>query len=173
MTILSRAEPLVTSDHVLVESWLLIRHRLGRGDRERDVVDDGAGAEADAQVVDIEQACHDLRVSKASRRASPINVSSSMVTTSTAKVGKMIHQASRLALPWRSKSPSDGVVGGTPMPKKSNDVNARMAALMRNGKFLASGWRGWLKVVGKSFSLKVDRSRLCLLDTLPLRAPGT
>lgn len=27
--VLSRAEPLVTSDHVLVETWLLLRHRLG------------------------------------------------------------------------------------------------------------------------------------------------
>ncbi len=33
--ILSRPEPLVTTDHVVVESWLLIRHRLGRGAAER------------------------------------------------------------------------------------------------------------------------------------------
>ncbi len=28
--VLGAGEPLVTSDHVLAESWLLIRHRLGR-----------------------------------------------------------------------------------------------------------------------------------------------
>lgn len=28
--ILAAGEPLVTSDHVLVETWLLLRHRLGR-----------------------------------------------------------------------------------------------------------------------------------------------
>ena len=28
--LLSRGEPLVTTDHVLVESWMLIHHRLGR-----------------------------------------------------------------------------------------------------------------------------------------------
>jgi predicted nucleic acid-binding protein len=28
--VLGAGEPLVTSDHVLVESWLLLRHRLGR-----------------------------------------------------------------------------------------------------------------------------------------------
>jgi predicted nucleic acid-binding protein len=29
--ILDAGEPLVTSDHVLAESWLLVHHRLGRG----------------------------------------------------------------------------------------------------------------------------------------------
>ncbi|MBA3875654.1 MAG: hypothetical protein C0498_01735 [Anaerolinea sp.] len=33
--LLSSGESLVTSDHVLVESWLLIRHRLGRSAAER------------------------------------------------------------------------------------------------------------------------------------------
>ncbi len=33
--LLSGGEPLVTSDHVLVESWLLLRHRLGREAAER------------------------------------------------------------------------------------------------------------------------------------------
>ena len=28
--VLGAGEPLVTSDHVLAESWILIRHRLGR-----------------------------------------------------------------------------------------------------------------------------------------------
>jgi uncharacterized protein len=29
--VLGAGEPLVTTDHVLAESWLLLRHRLGRG----------------------------------------------------------------------------------------------------------------------------------------------
>lgn len=34
-SILSGGEPLVTTDHVLVEMWLLTRHRLGRGAADR------------------------------------------------------------------------------------------------------------------------------------------
>jgi len=30
--ILSANEPLVTSDHILIESWILIRHRIGRNE---------------------------------------------------------------------------------------------------------------------------------------------
>jgi uncharacterized protein len=33
--LLSAEDALVTSDHVLVESWALLRHRLGRGAAER------------------------------------------------------------------------------------------------------------------------------------------
>lgn len=33
-TILAAGEPLVTSDHVLVETWLLLRHRLNRNAAE-------------------------------------------------------------------------------------------------------------------------------------------
>ena len=33
--LLSGGDPLVTSDHVLVETWLLLRHRLGREAAER------------------------------------------------------------------------------------------------------------------------------------------
>ncbi len=33
--VLSAADALVTSDHVLVESWILIRHRVGRTAAER------------------------------------------------------------------------------------------------------------------------------------------
>jgi predicted nucleic acid-binding protein len=33
--VLSGGEPLVTTDHILVESWMLIRHRLGRRAAER------------------------------------------------------------------------------------------------------------------------------------------
>jgi hypothetical protein len=35
MAALSSGEDLITSDHVLIESWLLIRHRLGRTAAER------------------------------------------------------------------------------------------------------------------------------------------
>ncbi|HEY1659105.1 MAG TPA: PIN domain-containing protein [Candidatus Sulfotelmatobacter sp.] len=34
-SILKAGEPLVTSDHVLVETWTLLHHRLGRGVAER------------------------------------------------------------------------------------------------------------------------------------------
>ena len=34
-TVLGSGEGLITSDHVLIESWLLIRHRLGRTAAER------------------------------------------------------------------------------------------------------------------------------------------
>ena len=33
--VLSAGEPLVTTDHILVETWTLIRHRLGRRAAER------------------------------------------------------------------------------------------------------------------------------------------
>jgi predicted nucleic acid-binding protein len=33
--VLGAGDPLVTSDHILVETWLLIRHRLGRPAAER------------------------------------------------------------------------------------------------------------------------------------------
>lgn len=43
--IIGSGEPLVTSDHVLVECWFLIRHRLGRDAAERfwDALRSGAG----------------------------------------------------------------------------------------------------------------------------------
>lgn len=34
-SVLATEEPLVTTDHVLVETWLLLRHRLGRSAAER------------------------------------------------------------------------------------------------------------------------------------------
>src|SRR5256885_12740437 len=68
-----------------------------------------------------------------------MKVSSSSVTTSTAKVDSEIHQASMLFLPWFSSSPRLGVSGGTPNPRKSSEVRARMAALMRNGKKVTTG----------------------------------
>lgn len=34
-SVLSSGEPLVTTDHILVETWTLIRHRLGRRAAER------------------------------------------------------------------------------------------------------------------------------------------
>ena len=33
--ILAAGEPLVTSDHVLIETWILLRHRIGRRAAER------------------------------------------------------------------------------------------------------------------------------------------
>lgn len=33
--VLALGEPLVTSDHVLLETWLLLRHRIGRNAAER------------------------------------------------------------------------------------------------------------------------------------------
>ncbi len=33
--VLSRGEPLITTDHVLIETWTLLRHRLGRRAAER------------------------------------------------------------------------------------------------------------------------------------------
>jgi uncharacterized protein len=43
--VLATGEPLVTSDHILVECWLLLRHRLGRSAAERfwDGLRSGAG----------------------------------------------------------------------------------------------------------------------------------
>ena len=34
-TVLSRGEPLITTDHILVETWTLLHHRLGRRAAER------------------------------------------------------------------------------------------------------------------------------------------
>lgn len=68
-----------------------------------------------------------------------MKVSSSKVVTSTAKVDSEIHHASMLFLPWLSNSPSDGVPGGTPRPRKSSEVSARIAALMRNGRKVTTG----------------------------------
>src|SRR5665647_3739090 len=64
-----------------------------------------------------------FRGSSASRKASPMKVSSSKVSTSTQKVASEIHQASMLFLPCDSSSPSDGVPGGTPRPRKSSAVS--------------------------------------------------
>lgn len=35
MTILKSGEPLVTSDHILIETWMLLRHRLDRRAADR------------------------------------------------------------------------------------------------------------------------------------------
>lgn len=55
---LSGGEPLVTSDHVLVETWTLIAHRLGRDAAERFWAAARAGAAAVESVtaVDLEVA---------------------------------------------------------------------------------------------------------------------
>jgi predicted nucleic acid-binding protein len=56
--ILAGGEALVTSDHVLVESWLLLRHRLGRGPAERwwGAVRAGAAAVETVREADLEVA---------------------------------------------------------------------------------------------------------------------
>src|SRR6185369_17326813 len=130
--------------HCLARARLTHQCELfARCDREVHAVHDLLVAEGNAQALDLEQrwACHAsaLRGSSASRNASPMKVSSNSVMTSTANVEIEIHQASRLALPWLSNSPSDGVPGGTPSPRKSSEVSARMAALMRNGRNVTTG----------------------------------
>lgn len=56
--LLAAEEALVTSDHVLVESWLLMRHRLGRPAAERfwSAVRDGAAAVESVGLADLEAA---------------------------------------------------------------------------------------------------------------------
>jgi len=73
------------------------------------------------------------------RKASPMKVSKSSVVTRTTKVDSDIHQASMLFLPCESNSPKEGVPGGTPRPKKSREVSAKIAALMRKGKKVTTG----------------------------------
>jgi hypothetical protein len=92
-----------------------------------------------------------LRGSSASRKASPMKVNSSSVTTSTPKVDSEIHQASMLFLPCDNSSPSDGVPGGTPRPRKSSEVSARMAALMRNGRKVTTG----VMLLGKTWRVMI------------------
>ena len=98
---------------------------------------------SDKRIAQLEQGAHDsaFRGSSASRSASPMKVNSNKVNTSKAKVDIEIHQASILVLPWANISPRLGVPGGTPKPKKSRLVKARMAALMRNGKNVTTGVR--------------------------------
>src|SRR5262249_43267056 len=99
---------------------------------------DPGRAEVHAEIFDLQQRRHDLRVSKASRNASPMKVSRSKVKTSSRKVGTDIHHASRLSLPWRRRSPKDGSVV-TPSPRKSSDARNRIAALMRKGRNVITG----------------------------------
>ena len=56
--ILSSGEPLVTSDHVLVETWRLIRHRIGRLASERfwQSLRDGAAIIEAVGAADLEEA---------------------------------------------------------------------------------------------------------------------
>jgi predicted nucleic acid-binding protein len=55
---LGSGEPLVTSDHVVVESWLLLRHRLGRevADRWWAAIRAGAAAVEIVREADLETA---------------------------------------------------------------------------------------------------------------------
>ena len=93
-----------------------------------------------------------------------MKVSSSSVSTSTPKVESEIHQASTLFLPWASSSPRLGVPGGTPRPRKSSEVSAKMAALMRNGKNVTTG----VRLLGRMW-----RQMMAPLDTPSARAALT
>ena len=93
-----------------------------------------------------------------------MKVSSSSVSTSTPKVEIEIHQASMLFLPWLSSSPRLGVPGGTPRPRKSSEVSAKMAALMRDGREGTTG----VKRVGKTWG-----QMICALPTPSARAAFT
>ena len=52
--ILGSGEPLVTTDHVLVETWLLLRHRLNRAAAERFWGNLKAGAATVEAVTDVD-----------------------------------------------------------------------------------------------------------------------
>lgn len=56
--VLAAGETLITSDHVLVESWLLVRHRLGRDAAERfwSAIRGGAAAVESVGSADMEVA---------------------------------------------------------------------------------------------------------------------
>jgi len=56
--ILAAGDPLVTTDHVLVETWLLLRHRLGRHAAERfwDGLRSGVAAIEAVTTADLESA---------------------------------------------------------------------------------------------------------------------
>jgi predicted nucleic acid-binding protein len=56
--ILAAGEPLVTSDHVLVETWTLLRHRIGRRAAERfwEGLRSGAAAIEPVSAADLEAA---------------------------------------------------------------------------------------------------------------------
>ena len=69
-----------------------------------------------------------------------------------------------LFLPCDNNSPSDGVPGGTPRPRKSSEVNARMAALIRNGKKVTTG----VRLLGRMW-----RHMICQLPTPSARAAFT
>ena len=93
-----------------------------------------------------------------------MKVSSNKVITSTAKVDNDIHHASILVLPCDSNSPKLGVPGGTPKPKKSRLVSAKIAALMRNGKKVTTG----VILLGR-----ICRQMMALLDKPKARAART
>jgi uncharacterized protein len=58
VSILSGGDELLTTDHVLVETWLLLRHRLGRGAAERfwEGMRSGAGEVEPVGAADLEVA---------------------------------------------------------------------------------------------------------------------
>ena len=61
-------------------------------------------------------------------------------------------------------SPSDGVPGGTPRPRKSSEVSAKIAALMRNGRKVTTG----VRLLGRMW-----RQMICRFGTPKARAALT
>src|SRR5690606_5107869 len=106
-----------------VEEPRVLRHQTGLPD------DAGAAMVASAG----RPAGIDLRGSKASRTASPMNTSRLSRTPSTKKAVRPSQGAWRLALPCFSSSPSDGEPGGSPRPRKSREVRATIELLRMNG----------------------------------------
>jgi hypothetical protein len=92
-----------------------------------------------------------------------MKVSNNKVPTKTKNVDKEIHQASILVLPWANNSPKLGVPGGTPSPKKSKLVSAKMAALMRKGKKVTTGvmllGSTWRRMMAQGLSPKALAAR--------------
>ena len=77
--------------------------------------------------------------SNASRSPSPTNTVSSITVKRAAAGNATSHQAKRNL--WASciSSPHDGVIGGSPKPRKSSAASEPIAPIKRNGKSVMSG----------------------------------
>src|SRR6266404_6557847 len=75
-----------------------------------------------------------LRVSNASRAASPMKINSDSMMATAKKPVKPSHGACTLALACDSISPSDGEPGGKPKPKKSSAVSVITEDDTMNGR---------------------------------------
>ena len=93
-----------------------------------------------------------------------MKVSKSMLPTKRTNVGAMIHQASRFSLPILNNSPKEAVSAGTPKPKKSSEVSAKIAPPMRKGKKVMTG----VSELGKTW-----RQMICALLRPKARAAFT